>query len=88
MNWNIAKAKKSFSQVIRKAIKEPQIIYNRDKIVAAIINPKEYKEYMAYRKTMENDSLDSAFDELRDICAEENYSIIIPARSNREVKLP
>jgi len=37
MNWNIAQAKQHFPEVVKQAGTEPQIIYNRNTPVAAVI---------------------------------------------------
>jgi hypothetical protein len=88
MNWKIAQAKKSFSDVLKKSRKEPQIIYNRDTVVAAIINPENLKEYLDFKDQSQNDSLATAFMELQTICTEENYVLLAPKRNSREVLWP
>ena len=85
MIWKIAQAKKRFSEMIHKAKKEPQMIYNRNNIVAAVVSAEEYEEFKKYKNKIESDSLESAFSELREICTEENYEIILPERKNRNV---
>lgn len=84
MDWNISQAKQKFSEVVHAAGKEPQLIYNRNKIVAAVIDVESYKEYLKYAKTKDDRSIGSIFKELRDICNEEKYALTIPERKNRE----
>ncbi len=88
MKWKIAQAKKSFSEMIHRARKEPQFIYNRDSIVAVIINPEEYDEYQEFRENRNHSSLATAFDELRGICEKEDYTLALPARKDRKVVFP
>ena len=85
MIWKIAQAKKRFSEMIHKAKREPQMIYNRNNIVAAVVNAEEYEEFKNYKRKMESDSLENAFSKFREICTEENYEIILPERKNRTV---
>lgn len=88
MAWKIAEAKKKFSEMIHRVHDEPQLIYNRDTIVAVVINPEEYEEYNAFRESRKRINLGSVFDELRIICDEESYEIILPERKNRESLWP
>ncbi|MBW8877684.1 MAG: type II toxin-antitoxin system Phd/YefM family antitoxin [Acidobacteria bacterium] len=74
MNWNIADAKQKFSELIRAAEDEPQWIYNRDKLVAAVIPGVTLEEFLAWRNERERPSLGEAFAELRRICEEEEYT--------------
>jgi hypothetical protein len=86
MFWKIAQAKKMFSVMIHEVSKEPQIICNRETVVAVIIDPDQYREYTSLKESRENATLATAFKELRDICAEESYEIAVPMRKNREDK--
>lgn len=83
MNWKIADAKQKFSELIRAAEDEPQWIYNRDKLVAAVIPAEVLQEFLAWRNERERLSLGEAFDELRRICEEEDYTFEIPPRPER-----
>ncbi|HNR86710.1 MAG TPA: prevent-host-death protein [Spirochaetota bacterium] len=88
MKWKIARAKLQFSELIRMVYKEPQLIFNRETMVAAIIGPEEYREYLAMKEQSFRRSLASAFEELRSICADDSYELIVPARSDRENSFP
>jgi prevent-host-death family protein len=83
MNWNIADAKQKFSELIRAAEDEPQWIYNRDKLVAAVIPAATLQEFLAWRNELERPSLGEAFAELRRICEEEEYTFELPPRQER-----
>jgi prevent-host-death family protein len=37
MNWKIAEAKQRFSELIHAVTKEPQLIYNRNELVAVVV---------------------------------------------------
>ena len=49
MHWNIAQAKQHFSDVVKQAAIEPQIIYNRNTPVAAMITAEELAEYRSLK---------------------------------------
>jgi len=88
MNWNIADAKQKFSELIRAAEDEPQWIYNRDKLVAAVIPAATLQEFLAWRSEAERPSLGEAFAELRRICEEEEYTFELPPRQERPNPFP
>lgn len=88
MNWNVADAKQRFSEVIRAAEDEPQWIYNRDKLVAAVVPAGTVQEFLAWQKETERPSLAEAFAELRRICDEEDYTLEIPPRQERPNPFP
>ncbi|HYO16167.1 MAG TPA: type II toxin-antitoxin system Phd/YefM family antitoxin [Thermoanaerobaculia bacterium] len=88
MNWNIADAKQKFSELIQAAENEPQWIYNRDRLVAAVVPAEALQEFLAWRGERESPSLGEAFDELRRICQEEGYTFEIPPRQERPNPFP
>lgn len=73
MSWNIAQAKQQFSEVVRLSVEEPQMIYNRDRCVAAVIDAESFKAFDEWRKKSARKTLGEEFAELRRIAAEENY---------------
>ncbi len=70
MNWNIAQAKQHFSDVVKLAATEPQIIYNRNTPVAALITAEELAEYRAWRDARKRPTLLESFAELRQLLIE------------------
>lgn len=88
MKWKIADAKINFSELIRKAEKEPQLIYNRDKMVAVVVGKDEFDELERIKKTITDRNLASALSEFSSICSEESYTFEAPSRQNRMVKFP
>lgn len=88
MKWKIAEAKINFSDLVRRAEKEPQLIYNRERMVAVVISRVEYEEYERIKKSGSQRNMASAFNELSTICSEESYVFETPARHNRKVILP
>lgn len=75
MNWNIAQAKQHFSEVVKQAAKEPQIIYNRNTPVAALIGAEELAEYRAWKEASvpPKKTLLEHFSELRQILIDAGY---------------
>lgn len=65
MNWNIAQAKQHFSEVVKQAAEEPQLIYNRNQAVAAVVGAAEFAAFEAWRKAHAEPLLGEVFAELR-----------------------
>jgi hypothetical protein len=83
VNWKVADAKQKLSEVIRAANEEPQWLYNRDRLVAAVVEPETLQEFLTWREGQRRPSLGEVFSELRRLCAEEDYTLEIPARLDR-----
>lgn len=83
MNWSLAEAKQRFSEVVRRAAEEPQLIYNRDSLVAVMVQPEDLRGYEAWREERERRTVGDAFAELRAICAEEGFELPPPPREDR-----
>lgn len=81
MSWNIAQAKQQFSEVVRLTAEEPQMIYNRDRCVAAVIDAESFKAFDAWQKQAARRTLGEEFAELRQITTEENYELPTLPRS-------
>ena len=88
MDWKIAEAKQKFSELVKAAENEPQWIYNRDKLVVAMVPAETLKEFLGWRRQREERSLAEAFEELRRICEEEDYTLEIPRRQERSNPFP
>ena len=87
MKWTVGQARQRFSELLRDALGEPQIITNRDRPVAAVVDGetfRQFEEWRARRRT----NLDQCFQELRQICAEEDAEIVVPKRSTRQNSFP
>ncbi|HET9226174.1 MAG TPA: type II toxin-antitoxin system Phd/YefM family antitoxin [Thermoanaerobaculia bacterium] len=83
MDWKIAEAKQKFSELVKAAEKEPQWIYNRDKLVTAMVPAETLREFLGWHRQMEERTLAEAFEELRGICEEDDYTLEIPRRQDR-----
>ena len=83
MNWKITEAKQKFSELIHSVLKEPQLIYNRDRLVAVVIEAESYGKFLAWQELQNQTSVAVALQELQKLCTEENYTLIVPPRQDR-----
>ena len=83
MTWKIAEAKQRFSEVVRRSAEEPQLIYNRDQLVAVVMQPEAFRRYEQWKEQRERRTIADAFAELRAICDEEGYVLELPDREDR-----
>ena len=83
MRWRVAIAKERFAELIRAAAAEPQLILNRDRLVAAVVAPETYHAFEEWRHQQGETTLAGAFAELSALCAEEGYELEIASRVNR-----
>ena len=77
--WTIASARQHLPSLIGSAAREPQRVYRRNKLVAAVVSPELADELAAQRKP----TLADAFAELQRICEEEAYELPIAPRRDR-----
>jgi len=82
-NWKVAEAKQQFSDVVRRAASKPQLIYNRDRLVAAVVDPQTFLAFQEWQQSSRQQSLSEAFQTLRDIAKEERYKLSTGRRRNR-----
>jgi hypothetical protein len=83
MNWTIESAKQHFTEIINQAVQEPQPIFNDKQIVVAVIDAQTFKAFEQWQRSQKR-SPANAFEELRQLCLEENYTLEIPNRYDRE----
>lgn len=88
MRWKIAEAKQRFSEVVKSAGKAPQLIFNRDTLVAAVVDASTFERFQAWRQDQRRRSVAEAFQKLREICAEESYVLEPTARVDRKNVFP
>ena len=86
--WRIGEAKQSFSEVVRSAQAAPQKIFNRDRLVAAVISGELFEEIEQFTRERDRKSFASLTSEIREICDGEGYTIEVPQRLDRESWLP
>lgn len=85
MPWNIAQAKQHFSEVVKQSAEQPQLIYNRNRPVAALISADDYAAFEEWRKMRAKPyTLAEEFAEFRQIMQEEGYEgLPQPPRTTR-----
>ena len=83
MDWKLAEAKQRFSEVVRLASKEPQVIFNRDRPVAAVIPADALDDYLVWRADRKGSPLRAPLQELVEICREEAWEYQAPPRVDR-----
>ena len=82
MEWRVAQAKQHLSQLLDAAAAEPQLIFNRDRLVAAVIDPREFEAFRSWKEQRAAPLLEG-FRTLQSICSEESYSLEVPLRQDR-----
>ena len=83
MRWKIGQAKQRFSEVVRRAATEPQLICNRDRVVAAVIDADSAERLQAIRVGASRRSIAEAFNEFRELVKREHYVLRTPSRKSR-----
>lgn len=82
MRWKVAEAKQRFSEMLRAAQEEPQVVYKRDTLVAAVVGGETLEELQALQARKRSKTLAEATEELRRLVAEEG-ELVIPERRDR-----
>jgi len=81
--WSIAQARQRFAELIESTAKEPQPIYKRDKMVAAMVDAETFLEFLKWKEEQAGRTIDDAMQELRALCEEEGYEFAWPKREDR-----
>lgn len=81
MSWNVEDAQQQFAEVIQAADQAPQLIYQDNFLVAAVIRADLLQAFLAWQQ--QQPSIASAFSDLRQICLEEGYTFETPPRQDR-----
>ena len=84
MSWKIGQAKQHLSTVVQQAAQAPQIITNRDRVVAAVVGAEEFQEFLLWKRDQARDSMAEPLAEAQRICTEEQFSLVVPPRADRE----
>lgn len=83
-HWLTGEAKQQFSEVLRQCEAEPQKIYRRDRLVAAVISAETFEEFERWREARRRRTLGEAFDEVRKLCVRHDYVLDTAERRDRE----
>lgn len=82
-DWLVGEAKQKFSEVLRRSSVEPQRIFKRDRLVAAVIAVDTFDEFERWAERQHRRTLGEAFDEVREICEEDGYELDTGPRQDR-----
>lgn len=83
--WKISEAKARLSEVVSACVDEPQVLYNRKKPVAALIDMDEYEAFLEYKQSKQKPTMRELLDELREINQTEPEMEALPPRTSRPV---
>jgi len=83
MNWTIDSAKQHFTEPINQAVQAPQPIFHDKQILVAVSDAQTFQAFEQGQRTQKR-SPANAFEELRQLCLEEEYTLEIPNRYDRE----
>jgi len=82
-HWSISTARKHFADLVRSAVHEPQPIYNRSHLVAAVVDAETFGAFLRWRSQQTARTLADAFADLRAICADATYELPEVPRQDR-----
>lgn len=83
--WKISEAKACFSEMISSSREQPQILINRNKPVAAIVNIEDFNLFQNLKSEKERPTMAQLIGEIQSICQEED-DLEIPARKSRPLR--
>ncbi len=83
MVWTIEEAQQKLTELINAASLEPQLIYNQEQPVVAIVEAELFQEFLSWHQQRQKPPLADTFTQLRQICDQENYQMEIDERRNR-----
>ena len=81
--WSIAQARQRFAELIESTAREPQPIYRRDKMVAAMVDAETFLEFLRWKEEQAGRTIDAAMRELRSLCEEVGCELTFPPREDR-----
>jgi prevent-host-death family protein len=81
--WLTGAAKQQFSEVLRRSAEEPQMIYRRGRLVAAVISADAFAELQRSREERLRRTLGQRFDEVRELASRYDYELDTGDRSDR-----
>jgi len=81
MTWTLNEAQQHFPDMITAVEQTPQLIYQHNHLVAAVIRADLFQEFLAWQAQQRQ--LAQVFTELRQLCVDEDYSFESLPRQNR-----
>ncbi len=83
MKWSTAEARGNLSRLLRAAEDEPQVITNRGRPVAVVVNADDFEAYRRWRSEQAASSLAEALDQLQEACLSGDYALPLPSQADR-----
>ena len=77
--WNVGDAKQQFSELLRRSQRQPQLIYRRNRLIAAVVAVDEEKA----ATLVEPVTLADRFDEIRATFRQEKARLPVTRRRDR-----
>lgn len=82
--WLTGDAKQRFSEVLRQSESEPQEIYRRDQLVAAVISAEQFELFRSWQAARQGRVLADAGDEIPELCARYEFELDTGERRDRD----
>lgn len=82
--WLTGEAKQQFSEVLRQSESEPQEIYRRDRLIAAVISAESFEQFRRWQASRQGRTLADAAEEIRELCARYEYELDVGERRDRQ----
>ncbi|HVR37960.1 MAG TPA: hypothetical protein VMU84_02620 [Thermoanaerobaculia bacterium] len=77
--WNVGEAKQQFSELLRRTARKPQLIYRRNRLIAAVVAVDETNVAEVSKRT----TIGDRFQEARDLFRRESYRLPSVRRRSR-----
>lgn len=77
--WNVGEAKQQFSELLRRTEREPQLIYRRNRLIAAVVATDETNAHAIGERI----TIGDRFEEARELLRRENYRLPRARRRSR-----
>lgn len=77
--WRVGEAKQQFAEVLRRSETEPQLIFRRNRLIAAVVAVEDAKEIPGAQRR----SIADRFSEARELLQEEQYRLPAVRRRSR-----
>jgi antitoxin (DNA-binding transcriptional repressor) of toxin-antitoxin stability system len=77
--WKVGEAKQQFSEVLRRSERVPQLIYRRNRLIAAVVAIDETSVATVARRV----TIGDRFEEARELLRRENYHLPQTRRRSR-----
>jgi len=81
--WKTNEVKDNFADILNYCYQEPQLVYDKNDPVAAIVDIRLFKELVGQQRRKKLPSMAQLLDEIHSIVVEDSFEMNIPKRSDR-----